>query len=336
VVRRPPAPERAFLAGAVFRLRVAAAFRPAAARFGDFRVTFRAVVRFRVAGRVLDAFRAAVAFRLRVAAAFRPAAARFGDFRVVFRAVVRFRVVAALLAVVRFRVVAAFFAAGLRLRAVAGFFAAVFRAAGFRFRVAATFFAVVRFLVAATGAGDGIAASPRDPGIIPPCSGTLGRSIVGVSRCHAGSGGRYGSGVGSRSCVPAIPSSFSSSVSFHGQFRSDTGMQPPPSKAPWFSTPSSQKRCMPRGCRTGEPVNGERSAQTVRLAPMLGEQEAVVLEVRPFDVHGVPFYDVTVGFPDRSVEHARLGAEVVPAGLQTGERVLATRVANMVIELRRP
>jgi hypothetical protein len=69
---------------------------------------------------------------------------------------------------------------------------------------------------------------------------------------------------------------------------------------------------------------------------MLGEQEAMVLEVRPLGLHGVIYQDVTVGFPDRTVEHARLGPEGVPDGLQPGERVLATRVGNMVISLRRP
>jgi hypothetical protein len=69
---------------------------------------------------------------------------------------------------------------------------------------------------------------------------------------------------------------------------------------------------------------------------MLGEQEAMVLEVRPFGLHGVTYYDVTVTFPDRAVEQARLGPEGVPEGLQPGERVLAARVGNMVISLRRP
>jgi hypothetical protein len=68
---------------------------------------------------------------------------------------------------------------------------------------------------------------------------------------------------------------------------------------------------------------------------MLGEQEAVALEVRPFDLHGVTYYDVTVAFSDRTVEHARLGPEGVPEGLQAGERVLATRVGSMVISIRR-
>ncbi len=60
-----------------------------------------------------------------------------------------------------------------------------------------------------------------------------------------------------------------------------------------------------------------------------------MLEVRPFDLHGVTYYDVTVTYPDQRVEQARLGPEGVPEGLQPGERVLATRVANMVISLRR-
>jgi hypothetical protein len=50
----------------------------------------------------------------------------------------------------------------------------------------------------------------------------------------------------------------------------------------------------------------------------------------------VRYYDLSVGFPDRSVQQARLGAESVPEGLQQGDRVLATRVANMVISVRRP
>jgi hypothetical protein len=69
---------------------------------------------------------------------------------------------------------------------------------------------------------------------------------------------------------------------------------------------------------------------------VLGEEEALVLEVAPFDLHGVRYYDLSVGFPDRSVQQARLGAESVPDGLQKGDRVLATRVANMVISVRRP
>ena len=40
---------------------------------------------------------------------------------------------------------------------------------------------------------------------------------------------------------------------------------------------------------------------------MLGELEAVVAEVKPWDVHGVGYVDVTVVYPDRMLETARLG-----------------------------
>ena len=69
---------------------------------------------------------------------------------------------------------------------------------------------------------------------------------------------------------------------------------------------------------------------------MLGEQEALVMDVRPFELHGVTYQDVTIAYRDRSVEQARLGPEGVPLGLQPGEQVLVTKVANIVISLRRP
>jgi hypothetical protein len=69
---------------------------------------------------------------------------------------------------------------------------------------------------------------------------------------------------------------------------------------------------------------------------MVGEEEALVLEAKPFEVHGLTYYDVAVAFRDRSVAQARLGPESVPENLERGERVLATRVASMVVSLRRP
>ena len=69
---------------------------------------------------------------------------------------------------------------------------------------------------------------------------------------------------------------------------------------------------------------------------MMGEQEAVVLDVRTLSIHGLAYVDVTLGFQDRSTESARLGPEAVPEGLAAGERVLATKVANIVISVRRP
>ena len=72
-----------------------------------------------------------------------------------------------------------------------------------------------------------------------------------------------------------------------------------------------------------------------RLALVLGEQEAVVLEVRPWDVHGVGHVDVTVVYPDRMVETARLGRESVPPDLAAGDRVLVAKAMNVVVEVRR-
>ena len=69
---------------------------------------------------------------------------------------------------------------------------------------------------------------------------------------------------------------------------------------------------------------------------MLGEREGVVVEVIPFDLHGVVYSDVTVTYSDGSIEQARLGPEAVPENLRPGERVLATRAANMILSLRRP
>ena len=45
---------------------------------------------------------------------------------------------------------------------------------------------------------------------------------------------------------------------------------------------------------------------------MLGEADALVVDVRPFDVHGVGYVDVTVAYRDRSTASARLGLESVP------------------------
>ena len=68
---------------------------------------------------------------------------------------------------------------------------------------------------------------------------------------------------------------------------------------------------------------------------MLGEHRARVVSDTPFDLHGVRYHDVTLAFEDGTQETARLGPEAVPDALQPGEVVLATRVANMVISLRR-
>jgi hypothetical protein len=69
---------------------------------------------------------------------------------------------------------------------------------------------------------------------------------------------------------------------------------------------------------------------------MLGEREALVLEVESMSVHGMTYVDVTVAFRDRSIHQARLGAESVPPDLKAGEQVLASEAINMIVSLRRP
>jgi hypothetical protein len=69
---------------------------------------------------------------------------------------------------------------------------------------------------------------------------------------------------------------------------------------------------------------------------MLDEREALVVEVRPWDVHGSRFVDVTLAYPDRRVETARLGGESVPTDLQAGERVVVRLVMATIVEVRRP
>jgi hypothetical protein len=69
---------------------------------------------------------------------------------------------------------------------------------------------------------------------------------------------------------------------------------------------------------------------------MLGERGAVVLQVRPYSVHGVAHVDVTLRFEDGRVEAVRLGAESAPSDLTAGESVLVRAVMATVVEIRRP
>jgi len=69
---------------------------------------------------------------------------------------------------------------------------------------------------------------------------------------------------------------------------------------------------------------------------VLGEVEAVVLEVKAWDVHGVGYVDVTVAYKDRTTETARLGPESVPEDLQSGDQVFVSKAVNMIVAIRRP
>jgi hypothetical protein len=68
---------------------------------------------------------------------------------------------------------------------------------------------------------------------------------------------------------------------------------------------------------------------------VLGEQEALVVDIKPWDVHGVGYVDVTVAYRDRSVATARLGRESVPQDLAAGDEVLVSTAVNMIVGIRR-
>ena len=59
------------------------------------------------------------------------------------------------------------------------------------------------------------------------------------------------------------------------------------------------------------------------------------MDVKPWDVHGVGYVDVTVAYRDRSVETARLGRESVPEDLEAGDEVLVSKAVNVIVAIRK-
>ena len=57
--------------------------------------------------------------------------------------------------------------------------------------------------------------------------------------------------------------------------------------------------------------------------------------VRPWEVHGVRYVDVTVGYADGTTETARLGPESAPEDVAPGDRVVVSRAVNMIVSIRR-
>ncbi len=68
---------------------------------------------------------------------------------------------------------------------------------------------------------------------------------------------------------------------------------------------------------------------------MTGESDVEVVDIRSVDVHGVVYVDLAIRFADGTTGQARLGQESVPDDLRNGDHVLAMRVANIVVSLRR-
>jgi len=68
---------------------------------------------------------------------------------------------------------------------------------------------------------------------------------------------------------------------------------------------------------------------------VLGEREAVVADVQPYEVHGSPHVKVALAFPDRTFMQAQLGRESVPEGLQAGDAVIVRLAMNVVVAIER-
>jgi hypothetical protein len=69
---------------------------------------------------------------------------------------------------------------------------------------------------------------------------------------------------------------------------------------------------------------------------MLASREAVVAEVRPYEVHGSPHVEVALAFADKTFTKAQLGAESVPEGMAAGDSVVVRYAMNVVVALERP
>jgi hypothetical protein len=72
-----------------------------------------------------------------------------------------------------------------------------------------------------------------------------------------------------------------------------------------------------------------------RLKGVLEERRAIVVEVKPFDVHGSGFVDVTVVYQDRRTDTARIGREGAPEDLRAGDEVVARLVMGTIVEVVR-
>jgi hypothetical protein len=68
---------------------------------------------------------------------------------------------------------------------------------------------------------------------------------------------------------------------------------------------------------------------------VLDESAAVVVEVRPYDVHGSPHVELVLAFEDGTAERVRLGRESAPQDLVAGERVVVRSVMRTVVEVLR-
>jgi len=68
---------------------------------------------------------------------------------------------------------------------------------------------------------------------------------------------------------------------------------------------------------------------------VFGDEVGTVRAVRAFQLHGLPWWDVSVELDAGGMEEIRLGDESVPGGLAAGDRVRIARAGLVVIGLAR-
>jgi len=68
---------------------------------------------------------------------------------------------------------------------------------------------------------------------------------------------------------------------------------------------------------------------------VLGERDAVVAEVQPYEIHGSPHVKVALAFPDHTFLAAQLGTESVPQDLRAGEPVVVRFAMSVVVAIER-
>jgi hypothetical protein len=68
---------------------------------------------------------------------------------------------------------------------------------------------------------------------------------------------------------------------------------------------------------------------------VFGDETGTIRALRPFTLHGLPYWDVVVELESGTVEQATLGDEAVPGGLRPGDKVLVSKAGMMIIGLGR-
>jgi hypothetical protein len=68
---------------------------------------------------------------------------------------------------------------------------------------------------------------------------------------------------------------------------------------------------------------------------LFGDEVGTIEAIRPFDLHGVTYFDLAVKLDDGRMEEARLGPESVASGLAAGDRVRIIRAGLMIIQVAR-